>query len=264
MKILMCPPDYFNVEYQINPWMNLNESIDHAKARKQWETLYQTLINCDAEVSLLKPVEGLPDMVFTANPGLLYQDSFILSHFKHAVRQNEVVHLKAWLTDAGFNIANPDDFASTPFFEGGGDGLIAGETLFAGYGFRSDKQFYEQASYLDQNKLVYCQLINPRFYHLDTCFCPINEDLALWYPGAFDEETQKRMAAKIELLDVGEEEAYHFACNAVVVNNHVILPGACPKTKTLLEKRGFEVSVCEMSEFLKAGGACKCMTLRLD
>lgn len=262
MKILMCRPDYFGVEYEINPWMHIEHQVDHQSAIKQWENLYQTIKNCGANVELVSPITGWPDMVFTANAGLPYRDKIILAHFKHKERQGEVPYFKQWFTDAGFNVVN--GALQSPYFEGAGDALPAGDKLFAGYGFRTEKHFYEQASYLDQDKIVYCELADPYFYHLDTCFCPLNDKLAIWYPNAFTPESQKRMAEAIELIPVREEEAKRFACNAVVLGQHIVLPTECPHITSELEKRGFTVHACNMNEYLKAGGACKCLTLRLD
>lgn len=264
MKILMCRPNYYGIEYEINPWMNVKLPVNHQLAQEQWNTLYHTLIECGADIQLLTPVSGLPDMVFTANAGLFYQQKIILSSFKHKERQGEEPHFQAWFKQAGFEVVNLAALSSRPYFEGAGDALLAGETLFAGYGYRTERRFYEEAAYLDPHKLVYCELNNPYFYHLDTCFCPLNEQLAMVYLDAFTEDTQKNLANHIELLPVLEEEAKRFACNAVVVNQHVILSTHCPHIETALEKRGFTVHRCEMSEYLKAGGACKCLTLRLD
>ena len=105
---------------------------------------------------------------------------------------------------------------------------------------------------------------NPYFYHLDTCFCPLNAELAIWYPPAFTPDSQERMSKQIELIPVVAEEAKRFACNAVVLNKQVILPTYCPQISAALEKRGFTVYACDMDEYLKAGGACKCLTLKLN
>lgn len=262
MKILMCRPDYFGVEYEINPWMNIEHQVNQKAALTQWETLYQTIKQCGADVELVTPVTGWPDMVFTANAGLPYQNKIILAHFKHKERQGEVPYFKTWFTQAGYQVTN--GAAHTPFFEGAGDALSAGKTLFAGYGFRTERSFYEQAPYIDPHNLVYCELVDPYFYHLDTCFCPLNDALAIWYPSAFSKASQKDMAEAIELIPVREDEAKRFACNAVVLGQHIVLPAGCPHITTELEKRGFTVHPCDMNEYLKSGGACKCLTLRLD
>lgn len=264
MKILMCKPDHYGIEYEINPWMDINHSVNHQKAIQQWEALYQTLIKCGAEIELVPPIKGWPDMVFTANAGLYYQQKIILPHFKFKERQGELPYFLNWFKKAGFTTLNVPPHENTPYFEGAGDALLAGDILFAGYGFRTDKHFYTEATYIDQNKLIFCELNDPYFYHIDTCFCPLNEKLAIWYPPAFTNESQLRMQNEIELIPVIENEAKRFACNAVVINKQVILPTQCPQISAELEKRGYEVFACDMDEYLKAGGACKCLTLRID
>lgn len=263
MRILMCRPDYYGVEYEINPWMNIKLKVDHEAALKQWEDLYQTIKETGTTVYLVPPERGWPDMVFTANAGLFYEQKIILSHFKYKERQGETSYFKNWFLQAGFHLIN-DKNPSAAFFEGAGDALSAGNKLFVGFGFRTERGFYEKATYLEQNKLIYCELNNPYFYHLDTCFCPLNENLALWYPDAFTKEAQTNIKKHIELIAVNEDEAKRFACNAVVLGEYVILPNGCPAIANALKERGFIVHTTEMSEYLKSGGACKCLTLRLD
>jgi N-dimethylarginine dimethylaminohydrolase len=263
MKLLMCRPDYYGIKYEINPWMNIHHVVDHQIAGNQWNALYKTIQQCGADVDLITPVDGWPDMIFTANAGLFFQNKMILPHFKYKERQGELPFFKEWFTKTGFALWN-EITSETPFFEGAGDALLAGDKLFAGYGFRTDKQFYEQAAYLKDHKIIYCELSDPYFYHIDTCFCPLNDRLAIWYPDAFTTGSQLSMSQAIELLPVNESEARRFACNSVVLGTHVILPSGCPQISSELEKRGFTVHACDMTEYLKAGGACKCLTLRLD
>jgi len=258
----MCQPEFYGIEYEINPWMSLEYKVDHNAAITQWDNLYQKISECGAQIDLVEPKPGLPDMVFTANAGLLYKNQIVLPHFKHKERQGELPHFKTWFENAGFDIANTIS-SDTPYFEGAGDALLAGDKLFVGYGFRSDRLFYEEADYFNKNKLIYCELTDPYYYHIDTCFCPLNENLAIWYPHAFSTESQKRMAEEIELIPVAENEAKRFACNAVVLGKNVIMPSDCPEIKHTLEQRGFTVHACDMQEYLKAGGACKCLTLRI-
>jgi N-dimethylarginine dimethylaminohydrolase len=194
---------------------------------------------------------------------LFYDNKIILSHFKFKQRQGEIPHFKRWFTQAGFELIS-STAPKSPYFEGAGDALLAGNNLFVGYGFRSEYKFYEQASFLNPAKLTYCELSNPYFYHLDTCFCPLNEELAIWYPPAFTKESQKRISEKIQLIPVVEDEARYFACNAIVIGNQVVLPSKCPQVSATLEKHNFIVHSCDMSEYIKAGGACKCLTLRID
>lgn len=261
----MCRPEFYGVEYEINPWMDVSKKVNHSLAVTQWEALYKTILDCNAKVELVKPVAGLPDMVFTANAGLLYNNKIILSHFKHKERQGETFYFKNWFTQHGYEtVADPLSDPSIPYFEGAGDALLAGDKLFAGFGFRTLKNFYEKIPVFNSGKLIYCELVNPYFYHIDTCFCPLNENQAIWFPNAFSEASQKVMQENIELFPVVEDEAKRFACNSVVIDQHIILPSGCPQLTATLEEIGFTVHACDMDEYLKAGGACKCLTMRLD
>lgn len=259
MKFLMCRPDYFNIDYEINPWMDINKATNRETVSRQWENLYQTLRTCGAQIALIDPIAGLPDMVFTANAGLLYQKKIYLSHFKFKERQGEEDYFQHWFKEAGF------DVITTPFaFEGSGDALPVAQKLFVAYGFRSDKAYYETNPDFNQANLIYCELTNPYFYHLDTCFCPLDESSAIWFPDGFTEKSRERMQAAIELIAVPQAEAERFACNAVILDKQIILPTGCPTLTATLKNRGFNVFSCEMDEFLKAGGACKCLTMRID
>lgn len=262
--ILLCSPDYYGIHYEINPWMNLNVGVNHQEAVLQWRALRDTLQTLQVDLHYLTPVKGLPDLVFTANGGLwLGEQKIVLPHFKYPERQGEEPHFKRWFEDNGFECVNRVS-NNSPYFEGAGDALFAGDLLFVGYGFRSDKAFFKTASYLDPQKMVLCELIDPYFYHLDTCFCPLNNSLAIWYPDAFSAESKALMQKEIELIEVTAEEAKQFACNAVVVGKHVLLPTGTPQLCETLKRHGLIPHPLPMHEYIKAGGACKCLTLLLS
>lgn len=256
----MCKPTYYDVFYEINPWMSLHHIIDHSLANQQWEALKSTIESLGATVELIEPVKGWPDMVFTANAGLCYQHNILLSRFKHPERQGERQYFDAWFRAKGYQILSDNGID----FEGAGDALFAGEKLFAAYGFRSKLTSYENIKLLGEFKLIFCELVNAHFYHLDTCFCPLNTEQALWYPEAFSVESQRKIKVNINVIDIPQHDADQFACNAIVIDNAVIIPSGCVATKKRLEQKGFQVFMCEMSEFIKAGGACKCLTLEVS
>lgn len=276
MKLLMCAPEHYEVRYEINPWMHRTRAVEGELARRQWQTLRRLILDRGAEVLMIDQVAGMPDMVFTANAGLVHGNKVWLSHFKFPERQGEYEHFRTWFERRGFEILGerPEDLlpmaangkpgrSHGPRFEGAGDALFLGDLLFGGYGFRSDRAYYERIGEAGIEKIVYCQLVDPYFYHLDTCFCPLNPRQALWWPEAFSEDSRARMSAAAELIPVPAAEAKRFACNAVVLGNTVIMPSGCPETRTRLGSLGFDVYECDMSEFIKAGGACKCLTLTL-
>lgn len=260
--ILMCPPDFYGIEYEINPWMSRSRQSDAEQSRQQWKALHDALEAVGAEIQLLTPVKGLPDFVFTANAGLVWRDKVFLSQFRHAARQGESVLDDEWFQSQGFEtISLPPDWN----FEGAGDALFCGETLYAGYLIRSDAKAMQWIAGKMGCRVIPLQLIDNYYYHLDTCFCPLAEDLALYFPAAFDEYGRKALQQHIpNLIPVDAEEARRFACNAVVVGKHVMLNTGCPQLEADLRAHGFEPHPTELGEFIKAGGSAKCLTLRLD
>jgi N-dimethylarginine dimethylaminohydrolase len=261
-RILMCRPDYFGIEYEINPWMNIRVGSDSARAREQWLRLYETLAELDVTIDLLEPVSGLPDLVFTANAGLVYRDLFLPARFRFGVRQGESPSFESWARGRGLTVVPLPEGMN---FEGAGDALFCGETLFAGYRFRSDVRSHQWIGERLGVPVLPMELVDPRFYHLDTCFCPLALDLAIYYPGAFDEYGRSVLASRIDrLVEVSPEEAISFSCNAVVVGKTVILNEGAPKLADQLDGLGFAVRPLEFTEFIKSGGSAKCLTLRVD
>ncbi|WP_165244617.1 dimethylarginine dimethylaminohydrolase family protein [Paludisphaera soli] len=258
----MCPPDHFGIEYEINPWMNVRQGADPARASAQWLALEATLLDLGVEVDRLAPAPGLPDLVFTANAGLVHRRTFIVSRFRFGVRQGETPHFEAWARGRGFEVVSPPEGMN---FEGAGDALFCGETLFAGYRFRSDVRSHQWVGERLGVEVLPMELVDPRYYHLDTCFCPIAPDAALYYPGAFDEYGRSVIRARIPtLIEVRAEEAQSFSCNAVVVGRTVMLNRGAPRLAEDLERLGYATRPLDLSEFIKSGGSAKCLTLRID
>jgi N-dimethylarginine dimethylaminohydrolase len=261
-SILTCPPDYFGIEYEINPWMNVRVGSDTERSRHQWGALVDTLQELGVAVERMEPVTGLPDLVFTANAGLVYRDLFIVSRFRFPVRQREAEHFAAWAGGHGFEVVHPPEGYH---FEGAGDALFCGETLFAGYRFRSDVRCHQWVGERLGVEVLPMELVDPRFYHLDTCFCPLAPGWAIYYPGAFDEYGRSVLRDRIpNLIEVAPEEAISFSCNAVVVGRTVVLNRGASKLADTLRDAGFTTRPLEFSEFIKSGGSAKCLTLRLD
>lgn len=260
--ILMCLPDYFGIEYEINPWMSRSRQSDADAARKQWRDLHDLLESLGVEVRLMDPVRGLPDLVFTANAGLVWHETVFLPQFRHEARQGETPHDDAWFESAGFS--------SIPLppgrnFEGAGDALFLGDTLIAGYLIRSDAASMQWVAGQIGCRVIPVQLVDEYYYHLDTCFCPLSETEAIWHPPAFDDYGRSAIkGVAADLIAVEPEEAARFCCNAVIVGKHVVLNTGCPKLEAELTSRGYTPHSTELGEFIKAGGSAKCLTLRLD
>jgi ornithine--oxo-acid transaminase len=262
----MCPPDFYDVRYVINPWMEGNISrASRALAVEQWNRLHAALQQF-ADVLLVPPDPGSPDMVFAANAGLVRAGKVVLSSFLHPERQDEEEHFRAWFAKAGYEVHElPRD---TPF-EGEGDALFTadGAQLWAGYNWRTSEAGLARVGEVWASELVRLRLIDPRFYHLDTCFCPLANGDVMYFPAAFDSASLARIEARYPLqrrIAVDEVDAVCFACNAVNLGQTILLNEISAGLRGELESRGFDVVETPLSEFLKAGGAAKCLVLRLS
>ena len=243
--VLLCAPAYFDVEYSINPWMQ-GEFVNKSLAMQQWFEMKNILELLGVTVKLIDQKSGLPDMVFTANAGTIRNDHIVLSNFKHNVRKPETGEYEKWFKEAGYTTHR---LLNNINFEGCGDTKVSGTKLLGGYGFRSDlKGLRQAAEILDLD------------YHLDTCFCLLREDLALYYPGAFSKYTISKIK-DIELIPVSDEAAHDFACNSIVYKDSILMPLQNEETIALVEGLGFDVHPIDTSEFLKSGGSLKCMSL---
>jgi len=265
-RVLMCPPDYFGVSYVINPWMEGHiASTDSALARRQWEYLRDALAK-HAKILLQPPKPGLPDIVFTANAGMVLGNKVIVSRFRNFQRQGEESFDRAWFSENGFEILDwPQDVS----FEGAGDALFdrAQALLWVGHGFRSDAKAPALLEKMLGRKVAVINLTDPRFYHLDTCLCPLAGGYLMYFPLAFDERSRALIESLVpeeKRIQVSEEDAFKFCCNAVDLSGHLFLNGASEDLQNRLQKAGFTPMITPLTEFMKAGGAAKCLTLKLD
>ena len=268
IKILMCRPTFYQVKYEINPWMRPADKVDLKKAQKQWNTLKQTIEESGATVEVMEPegANNYPDLVFVANAAVVRGKRAYLSNFFYPERKGEDYFYDKWFKEHGYTTMKD---LHVPF-EGTGDALWIGKNkLFCGIGPRTDVRALPLISEkLKDNekpfKVYGFRLIDPRFYHIDTCFCPLNSEIALYYPYAFDPVARHNMSNELELVPVSEIEASRFACNSVVVGKTVITNVGAENTALTLEKLGFTPKIVDMSEFIKSGGAAKCCTLHLS
>ncbi|HXN05462.1 MAG TPA: arginine deiminase-related protein [Nitrospiria bacterium] len=259
-RLLMCRPDFFRIAYEINPWMNKKNQTDHDKAQKQWEALYATLTGpFGLKVDLIPPQPDLPDMVFTANGGLVHGKKVYLSNFRHPERQGERKYFQEWFSENGYDVISLSDDIS---FEGEGDALWLEDHLVAGYPFRTDVSSHLFLARELQCKVISLELTDPRFYHLDTCFAPLRARTALYAPEAFTSDSLKRLAPFVdELIPLTPEEAAQFSANAVVSGRKIVLQAGSDSARKKLEHAGFEVYPHDLSEFIKSGGNAKCLVL---
>jgi len=275
---LMCPPEHFTVAYEINPYMHREVHPDGDRARAQFDGLVSNLREAGAEIELLAPVDQLPDLVFTANAGVVDGERFIPSRFRHPERQGETPVDEAWFGSHGFEIV---ELSGDEPFEGAGDALpfglsVTGEAelshgershpvLVAGYRTRSSVLTHGELSRVLGVPVRSIELVDDRYYHLDLVFCPLDSRRALIAPQGIDRFGIKVLEELVpEPIWLEDEEAETFTANTVVVNDVMIMPACSPRLGRVLAASGFEVVVSAVDEFLKAGGGCRCLTLALD
>jgi len=270
-RLLMCSPRLYDVDYVINPWMAGNvHAASRELAAAQWQRLYEALSRI-ADVSLVEPQAGSPDMVFTANAGLRNQTGgrasgeVAVSSFFHPERQGEETHFRQWFIENGYTIL---DISRESPFEGEGDALFSEDKsrLWAGCGMRTSKSSHELLREAWEIEVVSLELVDPRFYHLDTCFAPLEGGYVMYYPAAFSEAAIKEIEAfypEEKRIVVEEADAVRFACNAVNLGQTILLNRIGRGLAERLELAGFDVVQLDLSEFLRAGGAAKCLVMKL-
>jgi N-dimethylarginine dimethylaminohydrolase len=261
LRVLMCPPRHYAIKYEINPWMKLARPIRVSESSRQWDALRDVLKGLGVTVLTIAQHKGSPDMVFTANAGVVEGKTFIPSHFRYKERQKETPEFIRYFKKRGFQIA---DVAQGVYFEGEGDLLPYRDLMIGGFRYRSELSAHEKVCTRLGKRLVALELAQPHFYHLDTCFFPLDERTAVYFPGAFDTYGRKVIQRFVpNLIPVDAIDARRFACNAFRVNRTIVLNTASRRLKQKLGKLGYDVVETPTSEFIKAGGSVKCLLLRL-
>lgn len=268
--VLMCPPDHFDVIDVKNPFMvGKAGTVDKAAARAQWEGVRDAFAANGKTVKLIDPVEGVEDMTFCANTTMVglttrMERVCLLSRMRHPSRRREVPYFEAWFKKEGYRIERLKD--ETAMFEGMGDCLWhpGKRLLWGGYGFRSDPEVYKEVAQIFEAPVILIRLVNERFYHLDTCFCPLSQESVLIYPSAFDPESLGLILKIFPIVLVAEEyEATKFlACNAAVIDSRVALmqTGADIAARHI-RAIGITPVELETGEFMKSGGSVFCMRM---
>lgn len=259
-RYLMCPPDYFEVSYAINPWMNPDTAVDVALAGRQWEALRQTYLALGHEVELIAAEPGLPDMVFAANGGLVVEGRALGARFTYAERRPEGPAYLRWLSQAGLKSA----VEAVHVNEGEGDFLAVGGTILAGTGFRTDPGAHTEVQELFGVPVISLTLVDPRYYHLDTALAVLDDSNVAYFPGAFSEgsrEVLRRLFPDAVLASA--EDAAVLGLNAVSDGRNVVLASAAVELAQDLRDRGYNPIGVDLSELLKAGGSAKCCTLEI-
>jgi N-dimethylarginine dimethylaminohydrolase len=257
---LMCPPEYFAVEYAINPWMNPDVPADTARATRQWQQLRRAFVRLGHTVRAIDPQPGLPDMVFAANGATVIGGKVLGARFRYPQRSPEAQAYLDWFTRGGYATVRTPRSVN----EGEGDIVFAERAILLGHGFRSDPAVAGELEALFGLPVLSLRLVDPRYYHLDTALCVLDADTAAYYPAAFDDAGNAVLTSHFaELIEAKDEDAEVLGLNAISDGRHVVLPEQATGLAAQLAGRGFEPVGVDLSEFLKSGGGPKCCTLEL-
>ena len=261
-SFLMCPPDYFGIQYEINPWMKRAVQPDLDLAREQWNTLVSNLQAAGAAVECIHPVSSLPDMVFTADIGLVDRKRYIMSRFRYPQRQEETMHGALRLQGQNYEVLELP-LADEASLESS-DIYAFRNCLLAGYGFRTSLSAHHALAHIFQHEVLSIQFVDARLYHLDLSFCPLDDTRAIVAPCAWSRrscELIEKLVPEALVLDV--DEALTFCANSIVVGKTILMPSCPLRVARVLERWGFTICLSPVSEFLKAGGAIHCLVLPL-
>lgn len=259
---LMCPPTHFDVTYAINTWMRPGTRVDRQRALTQWTVLRETYRALGHQVEELPAAPGLPDMVFAANGATVVGGRAYGARFRHPERAAEAAIHAAWWADRGVSVQTPEHVN-----EGEGDFLVLGSMILAGTGFRTSLHAHGEAAQALDRPVVSLELVDPRFYHLDTALAVLDDgngaapaDIA-YLPSAFSEHSRRTLHTLFpDAIECSEADALVLGLNAVGDGHHVVLPTQARDLAEQVAARGYEPVPVDVSELLKAGGSIKCCT----
>jgi N-dimethylarginine dimethylaminohydrolase len=274
--LLMCRPEHFAVLYAINPWMDpkswaRDDRVLAAASAREWSVLHRTLTKLGATIELIPSVPALPDLVFTANAAVVLNGTALLARFRHPQRQAEEPHFEATFralkARGGVRSITrlPDDIV----LEGAGDCVFdaSRDMFWMGYGPRSDRAARAVVEDVFGTRTVALELIDPRFYHMDTALSPLPRGEVMYVPSAFTPagraEIRDRVAPELR-IEITAEDASRFAANAVCLGDVVLLSRCSERLRAELAERGYRVRPAPLDSFLRSGGSAFCLTLALD
>jgi N-dimethylarginine dimethylaminohydrolase len=275
-RFLMCPPDHFGVTYAINPWMDpsswaRNDHVLSAASHREWTALRQRLTQLGATVELVPAAAGLPDLVFTANAAVVLDRKALLARFRHPERQPEQDQFElAFRTLQRRGLI--DEVIKLPeslMLEGAGDCVWdqARGLFWMGCGPRSDAAARDVIEEVFETETIALELVDPRFYHMDTAFSPLPRGEVMFVPEAFTPEGRARIRERVapaQLIEVGIDDACRLAANTVCLGNELVMSDCGERLRSSLTERGYRVVTTPLHSFLRSGGAAFCLTLRLD
>jgi N-dimethylarginine dimethylaminohydrolase len=261
---LMCPPDHFQVRYAINPWMDPAVPVDTELAGKQWRRLRDTLEGLGHTVHLLDPVPGLPDMVYAANGAFVLHGIAYGSRFRYPQRAPEAIAHQRWYERHGWRFVPPGSVNEGSVNEGEGDLIWAGDAILAGWGFRTDRSAHDEVRRVFGVPVVSLELVDPRYYHLDTALAVLEPGRVTYYPDAFSPDARQVLRKMYpDAVLAGAADAAEFGLNLVSDGRNVVVAAGATGMAAKLAAAGYAPVPVELSELHKGGGSGKCCTAEL-
>lgn len=263
-RYLMCPPQYFEVRYVINPWMDPSVPVSVDVAMRQWTDLRTAYESLGHRIEVIEPRTGLPDMVFAANSGTVIDGRVLGARFRAPERMAEAEHYRRWFVEHGYrNVVMP-----AAINEAEGDFAWTGRILLAGTGFRTDPAAHAEAQEVLGVPVVSLSLVDPRYYHLDTALFVLDDSpiapLVAYYPDAFSSGSREVLRRLFpDAVIATDADAVCLGLNGVSDGRNVLLPIEATELAGRVKERGFEPVMVDISELRKAGGGPKCCMMEL-
>lgn len=259
-RILLCPPNYYDIEYEINPWMHVAHKVDPEKVMATYKKVKEIYTSIGIELYEITPQKGLPDMVYSANFGEVVGDTFIQSNFKFPQRRREADFAARYFKESfAFNtVTIPENI----FFEGQGDLLNDGTRFFFGWGKRSEQSAKPYLEKFLNAEVIDFELINPYYYHLDTCFAPLTSDLVMINPQSFKPEGLKKVYQSFStVIETNDQDNQVLACNLVHAGKNIVFAKGCSESlREKLHEEGYSLYEVDTTEYIKGGGSVKCIS----
>ncbi len=260
-KILLVKPDFFDLAYTINPWMNNDVEVDRERALVQWNSLYSELKKKEIPISFISPQDGLCDMVFAANAGMVFNDIAVVSNFRDEQRKSETPFFTEWFKK---NFKSVFNLSPSSIWEGQACSSIWKKNAIFSLSSRSNREAYDEIlKFWDLSgfDVRFVDLIDPYFYHLDVCFSVLDEDTVVVCPLAFRVDDFNWIREKFSnVIEITYDDGLNFACNCFVFEKNIFLhSGVSNDLVEKLKGYGYNVVLVDVSEFIKAGGGVKCL-----
>jgi N-dimethylarginine dimethylaminohydrolase len=272
---LMAEPTHYDVAYQINPWMkpgvwSAAAAANRLAAQRGWDALKASLERCSGQVISMPGAAEVPDLVFPANAAVVLDGVALVARFRHPERSGEEPHFLAALSglrDRG--LLREVRQIEGCFQEGAGDCLWDARRghFWTASGPRSTAASVDVIADAFGQPVVHMPLATERYYHLDTCFCPLSGGEILYYPPALTPEAHRALLDHTrpdERLEANDEDAEAFSVNAVCIGRTIIMARPPARLEARLAERGYDVVAVDLQPFMLSGGGAFCMTLRLD